>query len=166
MTKKKDVKKSVAAHIQLPNDINYALFYEIMDTLEGIQKAEKKKFTPERMAKEVYGIVFLNFHLLYWEEKTERVRLEQQAIERVGQIDKLDRENSRLRQENEYYKGINLQKESTPKVEGYVPEGHLVSDGGNSRQQEGSTGRNTMPERPFPHTGIQAFREGIGQAEN
>ena len=112
MTKKKDVKKSVAAHTQLPNDINYALFYEIMDTLEGVQKAEKKKFTPERMAKEVYGVVFLNFHLLYWEEKTERVRLEQQAIERVGQIDKLERENQKLRQEVELYQRGGVQEKS------------------------------------------------------
>lgn len=112
MTKKKDVKKSVAAHTQLPNDINYALFYEIMETLEGVQKAEKKKFTPERMAKEVYGVVFLNFHLLYWEEKTERVRLEQQAIERVGQIDKLERENQKLRQEVELYQRGGVQEKS------------------------------------------------------
>lgn len=112
MTKKKDVKKSVAAHTQLPNDINYALFYEIMDTLEGVQKAEKKKFTPERLAKEVYGVTFLNFHLLYWEEKTERVRLEQQAIERVGQIDKLERENQKLRQEVELYQRGGVQEKS------------------------------------------------------
>ena len=112
MTKKKDVKKSVAAHTQLPNDINYALFYEIMETLEGVQKAEKKKFTPERLAKEVYGVTFLNFHLLYWEEKTERVRLEQQAIERVGQIDKLERENQKLRQEVELYQRGGVQEKS------------------------------------------------------
>jgi hypothetical protein len=109
---KKDVKKSVAAHVQLPSEVNYALFYEIMETLEGVQKVEKKKFTPERMAKEVYGVVFLNFHLLYWEEKTERVRLEQQAIERVGQIDKLERENQKLRQEVELYKRGGVQEKS------------------------------------------------------
>jgi hypothetical protein len=83
-----------------------------MDTLEGVQKAEKKKFTPERLAKEVYGVTFLNFHLLYWEEKTERVRLEQQAIERVGQIDKLERENQKLRQEVELYQRGGVQEKS------------------------------------------------------
>jgi len=109
---KKDVKKSVAAHTQLPNDINYALFYEIMDTLEGVQKSARMRWTPERLAKEVYGVVFLNFHLLYWEEKTERVRLEQQAVERVGQIDKLERENQKLRQEVELYQRGGVQEKS------------------------------------------------------
>jgi len=109
---KKDVKKSVAAHTQLPNSINYALFDEIMDTLEGVQKAEKRRFTPERLAKEVYSVTFLNFHLLYWEEKTERVRLEQQAVERVGQIDKLERENQKLRQEVELYQRGGVQEKS------------------------------------------------------
>lgn len=109
---KKDVRKSVAAHTQLPNDINYALFYEIMDTLEGVQKSARMRWTPERLAKEVYGVVFLNFHLLYWEEKTERVRLEQQAVERVGQIDKLERENQKLRQEVELYQRGGVQEKS------------------------------------------------------
>jgi hypothetical protein len=108
---KKDVKKTIAAHIQLPNDINYALFNESMDSFEAMQKFEKKRWTPERLAKEVYGVVFLNFHLLYWEEKTERVRLEKQAVERVGDIDKLERENVRLRLANEAFSGKYVQEE-------------------------------------------------------
>jgi hypothetical protein len=114
---KKDVKNTIASHVKLPNDINYALFYECMETMEAMQKAEKKKFSPERLAKEVYGIVFLNFHLLYWDEKTERVRLEQQAIERVGQIDKLEKENIKLRQELEPYKRENIQEKSPGEAE-------------------------------------------------
>lgn len=112
MAKNKKVANSVQSHVNLPSEINYALFEEIMTTLEGVQKAQKKKFTPERLAKEVYGVTFLNFHLLYWEEKAERVRLEQQAIERVGQIDKLERELSTLRQKLELYERSGVQEKS------------------------------------------------------
>ena len=131
---KKDVKNTIASHVKLPNDINYALFYECMETMEAMQKAEKKKFSPERLAKEVYGIVFLNFHLLYWEEKTERVRLEQQAIERVGQIDKLERDVSKLRMENEAYKRSGLQAESVEEIKRKVQGEGVVSQSGNPRQ--------------------------------
>jgi hypothetical protein len=120
MKNKKDVKKTIAAHIQLPSDINYALFNETMDTLEAMQKFEKKRWTPERLAKEVYGVVFLNFHLLYWEEKTERVRLEKQAVERVGQIDVLERENVKLRKANEAFSGEHIQEEGIKIIKGKV----------------------------------------------
>ena len=132
--KNKKVANSVQSHVNLPSEINYALFEEIMTTLEGVQKSQKKKFTPERLAKEVYGVTFLNFHLLYWEEKSERVRLEQQAIERVGQIDKLERENSKLRQEVELYKRSGVQEESISDLVQKIREIPVDSASGDLRQ--------------------------------
>lgn len=165
MIMKKDVKNSIMSHTKLSNDINYALFTTIMDNLEKIQK-NLGRMQPEQIAKHVYEVTFINFHMLYWEEKMERKRLEKQAIERVGQIDKLERANRELRIENEHYKRVNIQETSAEETEGHLPREDMVGDGGDSRQQEGSTRRTGVPTRPFPHTGVQAFDKGTSEATN
>lgn len=163
MSNKKDVKNSIMAHTKLSNDVNYALYTTIMDNLEKIQK-NMGKMKPEAIARHVYEVTFINFHLLYWEEKVERKRLEKQAIERVGQIDKLERENLKLRQEKEALTGKHLQEASDEEAEGEVCREDILPDGGDTRQSEGSTGRDRMPKRLFPHTGVQAFSEGTSEA--